>query len=753
MKNNPHRLTARVSTRGRWMALTAVAAAVAATVSGCGSDSDGGSTTPTPTTIAGTVAVGAAVPGATITIKDADAGTADLTATAGANGEYSIDVSSLKAPLLLSASGTLNGEPVSVVAVVPTLTGNDANTANVTSLTNAVAALIAPGGDLNALTTPAAIAAISSQSVVDASTLVVNTLKSNPAFADLLGANFDPLTTAFSANGSGIDSVLDQVQVQVGSSGVSIANLTAPLDDSGAPPEPVQLTQAQVATPAQAPALPASEPPSNLPSVADMSAIAKKFEACLALPLEQRVTMDANKEVTAVSAACTFGVANWKSDGGGWVERMGQGTFRYTANTGLKVGQPTIATVLAAPNHSGNTFQHPYCNAQTCVIMYVPMTTASGKASGGFFTLAKVADKWEFVGNQLPYALGVEQRLNRRVAVNTTLAANNPTNYFLQDRLESTVRLNFNPDASVADTSNVRAVVWKGPGLPAAGVVTHRSQRCGTDDRFPITNQEGLLTVNNSASIQWWNNGGGNDFIVDAAKLDGTALTLPTPSSNWATTAAPSNQDYRAGAFAGTIPAWSVYTAEVYYYSNAGSTPDEVIMVRSGTPFERAAAGATKNWPTLAQATIDAYLKPAGSGAGSLGTLAGTLDWSNPSDGYVSFGYLFSQNRISATNEQNETANYWKRGSLWFRIGAAGDSSAPAYEWAPNRSGVELSNVTPAGGSTTVALSGNSPNPRCTSDEVLPLDGDASRLSYREIGLQARDSNRKLNQLIHFWSN
>ncbi|HRH89194.1 MAG TPA: hypothetical protein PLO41_20275 [Rubrivivax sp.] len=757
MKNRPRDVAVSFHPHGRWMVLTALAAAVAAAVSGCGSDGDGGSTTPTPTptTIAGTVAVGAAVPGATITIKDADAATADLTASAGANGEYSIDVSALKAPLLLSASGTLNGEPVSVVAVVPTLAGNDANTANVTSLTNAVAALIAPGGDLNALATPTAIAAVNAQTVVDASTLVVNTLKSNPAFADLLGANFDPLKTAFTANGSGIDSVLDQVQVQVGSSGVSIANLTAPVSDSGAPPEPVQLTQAQVATPTQAPSLPASEPASNLPSVADMTAIAKKFESCLALPLEQRVTMDANKEVTAVpAAACNFGVGDWKSDGGGWVERMGMNTFRYAANTGMRVGQPTVATVLAPPNDSGTTFQHPYCNTQTCVIMYVPMTTASGKASGGFFTLAKVNGAWAFVGNQLPYAMGVEQRLNRLVAVNTALAEANPSDYFLQDRIESTIRLTFNPDASMTDTANVRAVVWKGPGLPAAGVVTHRSQRCGTDDRFPITNQDGVLTVNNSSSIQWWNNGGGTDFKIDAAKVDGTALTMAAPTSNWAGTASPLNQDYRATPFTGTIPAWSMYTAEIYYFSNTGTTPDEVIKVRNSTAYERASAGAAKNWPALAQTTIDAYLKPTGTHAGSLTTLAHTIDWSNPSDGYVNFGYLVSQNRITATNSQNETSStYWKRGNMLFRIGAAGDTTALGYEWAPNRSGVGLSAVTPAGSSSTVANSGNSPNPRCTGDEVLPLDGHASRSSYRELGLQVRDSNRKLSQLIHFWRN
>lgn len=736
----------------RSLSALVIVSAAALGLQGCGSDDEVAAAplAPAATMIEGTVAVGAAVPGAAITVMDADAATADVSGTADANGDYELDVSSLKPPLLVSATGTLNGEAVTVVAVVPSLTANADNTANVTSLTNAVAALIAPGGDLNALGSATAIAALTPAAVADASTLVVNTLKSNPQFAMLLGDGFNPLTTPFSANGTGIDSVLDQVAVEIGTGGaVAITNLTAPNSDSGAPPAAVQLTQAQVATPTQAPSLPASEPPSNLPSMADMAAIAKKVEACLALPLEQRVTMDANKEVTAVSDTCYFGIAGWKSDGGGWIERMGNNVFRYTANTGLKVGQPTIATVLAAPNYSGNTFQNPYCNTQTCVIMYVPTTTASGKAGGGFYTLAKVNDKWEFVGNQLPYAIGVEQRLNRKVAVNTVLAAANRSNFYLQDRLESVIRLTFNPEASgAANSGRVRAVVWKGPGLPDAGVVTHRSRRCGTADRFPITNQQGFLTVeaSNPPVTHWWNNGGGNEFMLDAAKLDGTAMTMPTPSTNWTTNPTVTSQEISSSRFTGKILPWSVYKAEIFYYSNnSNTTPDEVIYVRNSTPFEPAANGAARNWPQLSTAFIDGYLRPTGSNAGSISSLAQTLEWSNQADGYVNFGFLFSQNRVSATNSQAETADHWKRASIWFRPDAMGDTSAPGYEWAPNQSGTALS--------PTTETAGVNPNPRCEGDEVLPLDADASRSSFRSVGLQVRGSDRKLYNLEHFWSN
>ena len=99
----------------------------------------------------------------------------------------------------------------------------------------------------------------------------------------------------------------------------------------------------------------------------------------------------------------------------------------------------------------------------------------------------------------------------------------------------------------------------------------------------------------------------------------------------------------------------------------------------------------------------------------------------------------------SADNAETETANYWKRGNLFFRLNVLGDTSAPGYEWAANQAGTSLSPYT--------SSTGTNPNPRCTSDEVLPLDADASRSSYREAGLQVRGADRKLYQSIHFWSN
>ncbi len=175
----------------------------------CGSGGDDPAPPPAPvTTLTGVVASGAAVPGATVTISDASATTANVSATSGADGSYSADVTALTAPLLVTATGTLNGEAVSLAAVVPAaaVTGAASNTANVTSLTNAIAALIAPAGNIGALTDPAALTAAATEAgVTNASQLVVNTLRTDPVTNAALGDGFDPLRTAFSANGSGVD--------------------------------------------------------------------------------------------------------------------------------------------------------------------------------------------------------------------------------------------------------------------------------------------------------------------------------------------------------------------------------------------------------------------------------------------------------------------------------------------------------------------------------------------------------------------
>ena len=738
----------------------AIAAGLAASIAACGGGSSSSSDptaaaptpaptpvpAPAPTTLNGVVATGASLAGATVTVIDASTTTTDpAPVIAGADGSYTVNVDGLTAPFIVKASGTLDGEPTNLVAVVPSVAANAGNTANVTSLTNAIAALIAPAGDISALSTPATLASsVTAQKVTDASALIVNTLKTDPSIASVLGTSFNPLTTPFAADGSGIDSVLDKLAVESSASGVSITNLAAASSRTGVPAS-VTLTAAQTASPATVPTLPASLAATLLPTAAELAALAKKLQDCLALPLSQRVTLDAKGDVTAVSATCNYAPSDWKSTGRNWAQQVGQFTLTLDQLTGAKVGKASTALVLSALGVTdAKTFKHPYCNTAECVVIRIPLTTASNQTIQSDWMLAKVSGAWNYVGNQTPYTMGVSNRMARYVEMNTVTAAANPTVYRFQNRIESQLRVSFDP-SSPGGASNIRAVRWTGPGLPAAGIVTFRSQACGTDDRFAITYQNGstrAITLGNA--VQYWSTTStSTDFKLSAAKHDGSSLAMPVPVTNTTTV---SSTDFSPVEITQTIPAWSVYTAELFYFSSATTTPDtpdEIIYVRNDAPIDTAASAANKPWPSLAQSIQDGFLKPTGANAGGLMSLSSSMSWTAPAGVAVTSSYLFGQNSATVTNAESESASYNLRTRLDYRPQAYGDVTSLGFQFADVGSGASLSSFTQS--------AGTNPNPRCTSTNVVPLTTASS--DYREVGLSFQDNARRRSTAIWYWNN
>ncbi len=723
--------------RAQFLAVGAIAATLLA--AGCG----GGGTAqpPAPTQLTGVAATGAPMAGASVSVIDSDTATTNPAAvTAAADGSFTVNVTGLVAPLVIQATGTVDGAAFRALAVVPTFTANAANTANVTPLTNAVAALIAPAGDPAALLIPATLASSgTAQRVANASALIVNTLSTDASIAAVLGTTFNPLTTAFTANGTGVDAVLDKLEVTVSSAGVAITNLAAPLSGD-AVQRPVVLTAAQTATPTVVPTLPASAAAGELPTAAEIAALGARFQACLALPVAQRVTLSAGV-VTAVSTACNYAASNWRSNGRSWAEEIGQFTFAKELLSGSTVGQGLVVLAVAPDNLSDpREFRHPYCNSASCVVVRFPLRTPSGQSIASDWVLARAGGVWNFVGNQRPYRAFPDARLTRMVNVNPAGATS--TNYFRMDRIESTLRLNF--DLTVGDTSNVRAVRYTGPGLPAAGVVLYRSQRCGTDDRMIIVNQDGSTRLNTVPNdFQYWTGGSAINFVLDAANLDGTLLAMPTPVRN-ATTS--TNQQFApapVGNQATAIPAWSRYRVEIFRFNALSDTPDEIFYVRIGSAAENAALGIAKPWPTLASSFVDAYLRPTGPAAGAVATLAQTMSWAAQAGTYVGSSYLFGQNFATTTNSQGESANYALRTRLDFEPAALGNTSASGIDFASVVSGTSMSSF------TATALT--NPNPRCTSNTVVPLTTTAG--DFREAGMLFRGADRKLYQATWFWDN
>ncbi|MBI5719585.1 MAG: hypothetical protein HZC37_18095 [Burkholderiales bacterium] len=727
------------------LALTLCACAALAA---CGGDPKQEPPPASPTMLSGTAAIGAPMAGATVTVIDSDPATADPAAqTAASDGSFSVDVSGLKAPLLVRATATVDGESVQHVAVLSALTASATNTANVTPLTTAVATLVAPGGDTAALATPATLAtAATATSVGNATQLLVNTLNSDPATAALLGSNFNPMSTPFTANGQGVDAALERVSITTAAGGtVEITNNAAPAGSNGAPAT-VTLTPAQTATPAVAPALPASVPSGDIPTAAELKALGDKYQACINLPVSQRVTLDAQGDVTAVLGACDFVPSDWRSNGRNFVQEVGQFTLARNLVTNARLGVGQIALALPPQNLTDpKEFKHPYCNSGPCVVARWPMTTASGRPTRSDWVLGKVNGQWNFVGNQRPYRVYVEARLQRKVNMNRDgpAAGNTADPYFFKDRYESMLRLVF--DLSVATTSDVRAVRFTGPGLPPAGVVQFRSQACGTDDRMGLAYQNGSTrTLGANPVLQFWTSASGTEFTLAAANLDGTPLATPVPVNNTTTASFQSFTPVALGDLRSAVPNWAVYKVEIFKFSSASETPDEVIYLRNGIGPENPSVGPTVDWPVLTAGLADDHLLPAGAQAGTIDSFAGrTLGWTIGASSYVTSGYLFGSNFATATNAQNETAGYSLRGRVDYEPAALGDLTAAAWRLASPVAGTSLSPST--------ANSGTNPNPRCGAAVLPPLTTTTS--DYREIGVFTRGPDRQLRQAIWFWDN
>jgi glucoamylase len=675
------------------------------------------------------------VAGASVSVVDSDAATTDpQPVAAAADGSFTVDVTGLKPPFAVKASGSMQGAAVELFAIVPGVEAQQANTVNVTPLTHAVAALVAPGGDPAALASAAALAAnVTAQKTADATKLVVDTLRSDAAIAGALGTGFDPLRTPFKADGGGVDGVLDKLEVTVApGSGVEIRNLAAatPAD----PPAPVKLQPGMTA----APPLPAS---GEVPTAAELAALGAKIEACWALPIAQRVTTDADGHVTDVLGACRFTPDDWRSQGRSFKEEVGQNILTKSWVTGTRAGRGQV--VLALPPlqlTEAKVVKHPTCNDNPCVVVRWPMTTPSNRTFQSEWVLGRTAGGWNFVGNQSPYRVFVEPRLNRYTAANPAGAAagNNTPAYFFADRFESQLRLNFDPSANRAAADAVRAVRFKGPGLPQNGVVLVRSQQCGTDDRFAIANQTGSTMVNTPPVFQFWTGGSGNDYVLDAATPAGAPLAMPQPAVNFSPQPV-ANQS-------SLIPAFAIYRVEIFKFSPLSEEPDEVVLVRTSAAAENAAAGAGKPWPTLAPAFVADHLAPGGTKAGSIDALAGqSISWTVPSGLWVGSAYLFGRNSAQATNAQNEFASFGARTRIDYEPVAFGDTTAPAVRFATTASSASLS--------TFSTNAGTNPNPRCAGlAGLLPLTPDIN--DYREAGLSFRNAaDRKLYNAIWFWDN
>jgi hypothetical protein len=260
----------------RW---AAVVGATALVLAGCwGGGGDGGGEVPAAVEISGVAAVGAALGGATIEVVDKD-GNVVATKTANEDGSYTLTIAATaKPPFVASAR---KGD----VLLFSPIAESKKGTINITPITNLLAAQLSPTGDPAALAghIKAGRADVSARKVQDVVKALVEALR--PLMLNAGAENVDPLSGAFVANGTGIDKVLNSLNIAINKtetgSNITITVKAAVAD--GQQPPAINFTNTEAP-----PALPASVATATLPedNIDQLvAAYVSKLEACYALPV------------------------------------------------------------------------------------------------------------------------------------------------------------------------------------------------------------------------------------------------------------------------------------------------------------------------------------------------------------------------------------------------------------------------------------------------------------------------------------
>lgn len=704
---------------------------VSAALVACGGGGGNAPPAASNTSISGVAATGQAMAGATITIKDANGVSA--TKTADAAGSYTFEVTNLTAPFVITATlqvGDTQLTLTSMLAEKPA--AGSTGIANVTPLTNAMAALLAPNGNPEELiATGVSKTAVTQAKLDDVAAKIRAAIENIMKDAGLDATKFDPVSTVLTANRQGADRVLELVRVEVTGQGVSLTNPSAPDDGNGS--ASVQITPATTIV-AKLPAPPAGTTLDALDHLATL------LDACFADAPAVRVTAQTAAGVpTVISAACNAVpmAANYKSGGSNALARYA-GLLKSADFTGAKFSKPERLLTSAV---TGSVF------------FRLPYKTAAG--AGGIITDVAAQTnpfgkpyQWEIVGNQRDYDSTVDARLDNFNQINP-----NNTQESSKGQYRVALRLLFNPFNAAG--MNVQTVRVKGPGLPAAGVVMHRSAVCGTNDYMTISNKTGsLLNGLTPPQPQLFNGGTSNAFRLAAELKSGTYdWTKVGASSSWRDTPM-SDADLAA------IPSFAEYTWELWTF---GGTPpvrtyrtDITNTTLPDITYKQRLTSrppAVSSLKSLAWNSIDAndYLNPDSVLAAP--QTAVTVNWKSTAEP-VDYANVFGQRNAAAVSTTTPATP-----ASFVRISA--DTSA---------TGVKISDSTktvspvsdPAGTASLAGMTGATPpNVNCASAQFPAFDAVVGTrdlagtpyATYRDMTIRSRSYSLARKYVTNAWSN
>jgi hypothetical protein len=517
--------------------------------------------------MSGTVAIGNALTNAAVTVIDVNG--KSVSTTSGANGTYSVSITGLTAPFLITAvdpSGA-SGNLYSVAATVPT--GTTAPViANVTPLTTAVTALLTQSGNPLDLTASGSLASTVNQTAISAAVTRLNTALGTILSANGLSASsFDPIGGTFTPNQTGADAVIDSVAVTPSNSGTGL-QLTSLAD----PNQPIPLNSSTAA-----------------PTVLQSPPYPVNYLASLLTALSQCMAGNASGCSTAIDA-------NYRNEGLSFAQRH---TLIGTGTT--LTGAKTLAFLPAGtlPNISN-----------PAALVYFLVTDADGTPNFASDIVQRLPNgTWDIIGNQEQYTIYIASFVGQKQFTDAADANNG--------RFESGLTIQIPQAVTVSGVlTPVGSALVQGAGINGGSLYMLNTASGLGKSSYELTIPATALTAPwTGCSTCAQSNSTTDQYKWSWTSLSGGTSTF-SPNGNPSYTPQPIDVS--------AVPQYSVYT--VTLYDTTGTQIGQAQKVINIAPNVTAAAAAAVKWQTLGSDVISNFLTPGGSLAGAQTSL--NLDWS-----------------------------------------------------------------------------------------------------------------------------
>ena len=447
--------------------------AFALVLTACGGGGGGGTaSSPISNSLGGVVATGAPMSSAAVTLTCANGAT--KVTSSDSSGSYSFtDMSGCTAPYVVTAVGQVNGTTESLVSVFPTEVSGAQNV-NVTPLTHAIAATLATDGNPLSLASNIATSAsgITATAVNARTTAIATALSGMLASAGVTGS-FNPITGTFAADSTGIDKVLDNLSVDVKSSGVSITNTAGSVQDdmgslNSAPAADFSAGSIKIASNtnfSSVTALPSQVLESSLADV-----FQTQFNTCFASPAANRGS------VSNLGTSCqAIQIASDYLNDGRTASNEFDGRLASSLYDGATFTKPQLIRYLSSSSTDKRAVVEFDLIRSDNVTEQIFTVVEQSTNTGGVLKLR---------GNRRPFYFDVSGVVQKR----TQVTQRNTTTAHLSNFYATSLQFYLDFNMGGAGTDNVNGVKWAhvtGPLLPSTGVWLRRGP-AGCDQYFTV---------------------------------------------------------------------------------------------------------------------------------------------------------------------------------------------------------------------------------------------------------------------------